>query len=268
MTSVSIIINHSNTHPSRDRNLRFVLERYHRILPVAEVIVVEQNTATDLSSFDFINKHLTISSPEGYDFSRGYGFNEGYKVSTGNIIIFSDNDILLDEKMLKDMTVNIIQSNAEFYIGRDRFLNMTPQMTDEVIETGIIKPEWEEECRDRPSVAANGCGGACIVSHAGFERVKGWEPNMHGWGFEDHAFCHKLEALCTVRKVRAPMWHLNHDKKAHKGHARQHGFVDENHEKYKAIKQMVKKRQASSGYPRLHEYINSLGSDHFQRHDT
>ena len=77
MTSVSIIINHSNTHPSRDRNLRFVLERYHRILPGAEVIVVEQNTKTDLGNFEYINKHLTISSPEGYDFSRGYGFNEG-----------------------------------------------------------------------------------------------------------------------------------------------------------------------------------------------
>jgi predicted glycosyltransferase involved in capsule biosynthesis len=265
MTSVSIIINHSNTHPSRDRNLRFVIDRYYKILPGAEVIIVEQNTESDLTDFSNIKHHLTIPSPEGYDFSRGYGFNEGYKRSDGGIILFSDNDILLDEKMLRDMTLNIIQGDIEFYVGRDRFLNMTTEMTEKVIETGVIDPDWEKECRNRPSVAANGCGGSCIVRADAFERVKGWEPNMHGWGYEDHAFCHKLEALCNVRKVPAPMWHMDHDKKAHKAHARQNGFVEENHEKYKVIKQMVKKRQASQGYPRLHEYIDSLPVDHFKK---
>ena len=42
-----------------------------------------------------------LKKPEPFDYSRGYGFNEGAKVTDGDYMIFSDNDIMLHEELLK-----------------------------------------------------------------------------------------------------------------------------------------------------------------------
>ena len=46
---IDVIIGHSNTHDSRDRNLKFIVARYQKLLPNAKITIVEQNTESDLS---------------------------------------------------------------------------------------------------------------------------------------------------------------------------------------------------------------------------
>ena len=38
---IDIIIGHSNTHGSRDRNLKFIIARYQKVLPNAKIKMFE-----------------------------------------------------------------------------------------------------------------------------------------------------------------------------------------------------------------------------------
>ena len=49
---IDVIIGHSNTHDSRDRNLKFIVARYQKLLPSAKITIVEQNTESDLSDLN------------------------------------------------------------------------------------------------------------------------------------------------------------------------------------------------------------------------
>ena len=124
---IDVIIGHSNTHDSRDRNLKFIVARYQKLLPSAKITIVEQNTESDLSDIggDVSIRHILRKTPEPSDYSRG-GFNEGAKVTDGDYLIFSDNDIMLHEDLLRtlrnlstDMTFVPSQNFLTFH-GRNK----------------------------------------------------------------------------------------------------------------------------------------------------
>ena len=109
---IDVIIGHSNTHDSRDRNIKFIVTRYQTLLPSAKITIVEQNTESDLSELNV--SHILRKTLEPFDYSRGYGFNEGAKVTDGDYLIFSDNDIMLHEDLLNNF--------AELVNGYDFFV--------------------------------------------------------------------------------------------------------------------------------------------------
>ena len=82
---IDVIIGHSNTHDSRDRNLKFIVARYQKLI-YAKITIVEQNTESDLSELSI--NHILRKTPEPFDYSRGYGFNEGAKVTDGDYRYF------------------------------------------------------------------------------------------------------------------------------------------------------------------------------------
>ena len=84
---IDIIIGHSDTDESRDRNLRFIVKRYKKLIPQGQITIVEQNTESDLSDLN-VSNHILRKTPEPFDYSRGYGFNEGAKVTDGDYLIF------------------------------------------------------------------------------------------------------------------------------------------------------------------------------------
>ena len=49
---IGVIMAHSNTHDSRDRNIKFIVTRYQTLLPSAKITIVEQNTESDLSELN------------------------------------------------------------------------------------------------------------------------------------------------------------------------------------------------------------------------
>ena len=126
---IDVIIGHSNTHDSRDRNLRFIVARYQKLLPNAKITIVEQNTESDLSELSI--NHKLRKTPEPFDYSRGYGFNEGAKITDGDYLIFSDNDIMLHEDLLKNFEKLV--NGYDFYIPSQKFLNISRDGTKKVI---------------------------------------------------------------------------------------------------------------------------------------
>ena len=165
---IDIIIGHSNTHESRDRNLRFIVKRYQELLPQGEITIVEQNTESDLTDLK-VERHLLRKTPEPFDYSRGFGFNEGVRDTEGQYIIFSDNDIMLHEDLLKNFEELV--EGYDFYIPSQKFLNISRHGTQEVIGGAELKDEWIG--RNRPRVANNGAGESVSCLEKVFMRYMG-----------------------------------------------------------------------------------------------
>ena len=213
---IDIIIGHSNTHESRDRNIRFIVQRYQELLPKSRITIVEQNTKSDLSDLN-VDQHILRETPEPFDYSRGYGFNEGAKVTNGDCLIFADNDILLHEDLLKNFEKLV--NGYDFYIPSQKFLNISRDGTKEVIDGNKLENSYLG--RNRPRVADNGAGGVCIMSRKGFYEVYGWEPSIGSWCPEDELMRSKVNTF-DLKIGRSPydMYHLDHDTKAHRKLAR------------------------------------------------
>lgn len=213
---IDVIIGHSNTHESRDRNLRFIVKRYQELLPQGEITIVEQNTESDLSDLN-VSNHILRKTPEPFDYSRGYGFNEGAKVTDGDYLIFSDNDIMLHEDLLKNFEKLV--SGYDFFVPSQKFLNISRDGTKKIIAGDNLDESWLG--RNRPRVADNGAGGVCIMSRKGFYEVYGWEPSIGSWCPEDELMRSKVDTF-GLKIGRSPydMYHLDHDTKAHRRLAR------------------------------------------------
>ncbi len=213
---IDIIIGHSNTHESRDRNLRFIVKRYQELLPQGEITIVEQNTESDLTNLE-VERHLLRKAPEPFDYSRGYGFNEGAKVTDGDYMIFADNDILLHEDLLRNFEELV--NGYDFFVPSQKFLNISRDGTKKVIAGDNLDEAWLG--RNRPRVADNGAGGVCIMSRKGFHEVYGWEPSIGSWCPEDELMRSKVDTF-GLKVGRSPydMHHLDHDTKAHRKLAR------------------------------------------------
>ena len=211
---IDVIIGHSNTHDSRDRNLKFIVARYQKLLPAAKITIVEQNTESDLSELSI--NHILRKTPEPFDYSRGYGFNEGAKVTDGDYLIFSDNDIMLHEDLLKNFEKLV--NGYDFLFLRKNFLTFQDG-TKKVIAGDNLDESWLG--RNRPRVADNGAGGVCIMSRKGFYKVYGWEPSIGSWCPEDELMRSKVDTF-DLKIGRSPydMFHLDHDTKAHRRLAR------------------------------------------------
>ena len=249
-----VIIGHSNTHDSRDRNLRFIVARYQKLLPSAKITIVEQNTESDLTDLK-VERHLLRKTPEPFDYSRGFGFNEGVREGEGQYIIFSDNDIMLNEDLLKNFEELV--EGYDYYIPSQKFLNISRDGTKEVIKGEELKNEWIG--RNRPRVADNGAGGVCIMSRKGFYQVYGWEPSIGSWCPEDELMRSKVNKF-ELEIGRSPydMYHLNHDTKAHRKLARLNDKKQwkEMVEKIAVFKQMRKQE--------LIGYYAGIGEEHYR----
>ena len=76
---VDIIIPHSNIDKYRERNLFFVVQYYKLLLPNSNIIIVEQNTKTDISEIkQFVDTHILVRCNNDL-FCKSLLLNEGYK---------------------------------------------------------------------------------------------------------------------------------------------------------------------------------------------
>ena len=75
---IDIVIPHSNVDAFRTRNLLFVVRYYKAYFPDSNIILVEQNTETNISEIgDLIDLHLKIKTKEPL-FCKSYLLNTGY----------------------------------------------------------------------------------------------------------------------------------------------------------------------------------------------
>ena len=203
----SVIIGFRNAIDDRLRNLNYTIAYYRKHLPEAELIVVEQDSRTDLGNR--VDKHLYINT--GNDFySRSRGFNEGYNVSTGDYIIMADGDCLLDTSFFEKIHNYYAQFDSYFVIPYSNpVYYLSKEETEGFISTG--QDNTGNNQTRKTEALKNASGGIGIVSAENFYRVGGFDPRFKGWGVEDDAFNNKCIGLgLQSKRLDHQMVHLHH----------------------------------------------------------
>jgi hypothetical protein len=242
---IDVIIGHKNSHPTRARNLDFVLKYYRKHLPYSKIIVVEQGTSTDYIDAD---DHIIIDDIGGL-YGRSLGFNEGFKESKADAFIFTDNDCVPHPSVLESIYRDF--KNYDMIIPYKAVVDLEDSETSLLISGVDPKIKRYREFRGRPIVNH---GGTTFVTREGFVRVGGFDPQFIGWGGEDYSFFGKCDTLLNWKRSNKDMYHMYHDREYKRA-------ANPEAEKNR----LEAHRIADMGRVKLREYIKSIGRAHFEK---
>jgi len=184
----------------RERNLKFALFYYKQLLDDANIIVVEQDTETDLSEFDYIT-HYKIKI--GTDFNKSKCLNYAVKHSKSKYIFLLDNDIVITEDVLKNLN-NYFNKKCLVYL-----YNMPLCDYNSVESTMFINARYISEGKYRKNLVLGGA--AMLISRKSYYLVGGFDETFVGWGGEDTAFHYKCEKLLCIKRIDNTLYHLYHE---------------------------------------------------------
>jgi len=182
---VEIIIPHQNSSSYRERNLRYTLNYYLESEAVSKVILVEQETETDIKLHDKF-EHIMVKEDEHY-FCRAALINEGAKWVESDIFGVVDNDCLIDKKVLEN--INKLTDDYDVFYPFHDINFLSEGHTRQLIRTGKI---IQHEPDTRMHVNRYN-GGAVFIRKKCFEAVKKYNEEIKGWGREDDTFLIKCK---------------------------------------------------------------------------
>jgi len=201
---INVIIPFKNVDNTRKRNLIFTINYYKKHIQNNKrlnIIVVEQDTDTDLSSIKNIN-HIKLKLYS--DFSRGICFNIGVKHSIGNNLILSDSDVLLDTHVFIHIYKHF---NYNFFtIPYDQpVIYLTEDETKKIINKHDIDLESAGNQYEYLSK-----GGVGLIDKRLYCKLGGFDEFFIGWGVEDEMFNYIAEHVSAVKRLNYKLYHLNH----------------------------------------------------------
>ncbi len=204
---IDIVIPHSADDLTRNRNLFFVIKYLKNNLPDSNIIIVEQNTETDISTInDLVNIHLKIKV-ENNLFCKSLLLNEGYNVCNNKYIIFNDNDCIIDVKLLQqfndlfeilDKHLILPYNKPVINLSENQTVNFINNMQIDYTSSDLIRRGWVSQ------------GGVVMISSDNYYKIGGHDPRFIGWGGEDDAFYFKSLELIGVVRTNNELIHLNH----------------------------------------------------------
>lgn len=232
-----------NQHPSRNRNLGFILKWWHHFRPDAKIIVVEQKTETDLTHLPFV-EHIKLKHDHGY--SRSMGFNEGIKTCDDGIHVLADNDCILHPDVMKNIEKDM--EGTDYFIPYHWCHNLSEQETQGLCSGQLPYGHVKGSPRGHQNE-----GGIVMIKDEAYEKVGGFDPGFIGWGCEDSAFRVKCQKLVKMTRGKGVMHHLNHTVEYAKG---QNPEYKKNNQLWGKIRNMSKEQ--------TEDYIKSIGTKHFR----
>jgi hypothetical protein len=216
--SVSYIIGHRGNKGHRKENLLCVI-RWIKNLKDCEVIVVEQDSSPFLKEeVERTGVKYVFCKNAGF-YNRSWGFNVGYKHSSGDVLYFGDNDLMVNlDLMRKDIETFGEKDTSSPY---NRVYDCNIHETNELRRGGKIHFGHNKFRR-----GCNYAGGMLAFRRECFERTGGWGEGFEGWGGEDDHMMYKIKKLgMREESTDQACVHLHHER----------GVVDRaHHEKYAA----------------------------------
>lgn len=166
----------------RRRNRRIVMDHIDQALAPAEMIMVDD------------------PSPDG-KFNRGRALNAGAQIASGEVLVFADADLIVDEASLR-AAVDLCPSYSYVVpFSAVKFLTCEASTGSVAVALDAIhageRPENVDLDWDRLST-----GGCNVITEENWWLSGGFDPRFAGWGFEDAAFD------CAARTLtdRPPLW--------------------------------------------------------------
>ena len=183
--TVSVIIPWRPGDPERQASLVFITSWYQNALPDAEIIYCDDN------------------DPE--DFNRGRALNNGVDISTGEVLILADGDLIIPQKVIRESVARA--KNFGMIIPFTSLVLLSVNSSKRVM--GGASPFTRYG--DSLSFTKLSQGGCNIMTRENFLKAGGFDNDFRGWGFEDAAFA------VNVRLYAGPLYwepgsaiHLHH----------------------------------------------------------
>jgi len=247
---IDIIIPHSDADEYRRRNLIFIIKYYKDYLPESNIILVEQNTETDITEIsELVYLHLKIKTIEPL-FCKSYLLNEGYNAGTNKYIIFADTDCAVDRNIMSSINGLLPNLDTQVILPYNRpVINLTEQQTLQLIDNHKIFNYSDSGLNSR-GFTSN--GGVVMISADNYYKIGGHDPRFIGWGGEDDSFYIKSYKVLGMNRLNATLFHLNHPKNTHGRDSNPHYQTN-----YNLYRDYVNKDNQ--------EIINSIGFNHLTR---
>lgn len=217
LSNTSIIIHYRKDSEDRAFNLKTIYRFLEENVQFKELIIINDNDKID-PEMEFFKQKRTDLIPLWFhnddQFRKTYAFNVGCAHATGNVLCFYDVDVLIEPKYLKLAQDKILSGEFDHvYPFTGRFMNVKKELFPTFLpefDFSVVKnsPEYTE-------VASNESPGGCnLISKEAFIKMKGYDNDFIGWGFEDTDFYERSKRSNRVQYLDDPdavCWHLNHD---------------------------------------------------------
>lgn len=148
---VSIIIPCYNTENTIKKVLDSIKYQYKKIkLRKLEIILIDNGSIKPISSFVSINDYpftiqiVRLEKNSGASNARHIGVT----ISSGDILIFIDSDVLLEKNYLKEHLIrNLIIPNAVFVSFKENVVINDPRISNKQIYNGLELPNYSKDLR-------------------------------------------------------------------------------------------------------------------------
>lgn len=186
-------------------NLRRVLDWLSGFSNI-EVIIVEQDTHSKISAFNFKANHIFIKNSG--PFNKNWALNVGLKRAQSDIVVFGDSDLIMHPEHL---IASLEQLNVyEFVNPYQSVIDLDPNESQmglgEILN--INRPGRGETDHQKVPI----CGGITIFRKDALYKLGGWSEMFWGWGAEDDYQSLKVKHLLNWTQMPHKCYHLWHQR--------------------------------------------------------
>ena len=207
--NITYILTHHSENTLRDNNLSTVLSWLKSLKGDKEIILVEQGKVSTIKTFGEI-KHLFAFNDN--IFSKAWGMNIGTQHSSNEYLVYVDSDCLCHKIDMESFVEKFIKNDYD--VGspnKYRYHYLSPIESDYVRENvSNFKLTKKEQTNNHVSFA----GGMFMVKKSIMNKIKLWDEDFIGWGFEDLAVEAKLNSITNkILRGGYTTFHLDHGNK-------------------------------------------------------
>jgi len=192
--------------PDRVSNLKKVLEWINDLGEV-EIIIVEQDDEPKLENeieLNFKYKFVENKLP----FCKSWAFNIGTELSTNDIIVFGDSDLIMD----KEQFLNALKDLEEYDCINpyNKVIDLNPNEVNYPLEElSKIERHYRGEIDIQKTPIA---GGIIAFRKEPLIKIGGWCEDFIGWGGEDDFQSIKIKMFLKWKEFDNRCYHLFHNR--------------------------------------------------------
>jgi hypothetical protein len=186
--NVSIVVPWRPDNGERDRNWRWLAERWSDVHPDWELI----------EGF----------APDG-SWSKGAAVADGVERSSGDVLVVADADSWCSAEII--VRAATLATTAPWVVPHHRVLRLTDQDTARLVAGPPVDAIPEPRHLARRRYASVSGGGIVVLARTAWDACPGPDPRFLDWGGEDVAWGRALDTLVGRHEVLdGDLWHLWH----------------------------------------------------------
>lgn len=199
-SNISILVPFNTDNSSRDRNWKWIQERYKLLMPDAEIC---------------------IGTSDKTQYCRCQAINNAAKIATRDIFIITDADLIFDIEDIK-RALDLLPAH-KWIIPYSKLIKFNESLTNSILSnphdihlSSIPLNNINSELYFDSTLpnAYQLVGGIQIIERSSFLQCGGFDERFIGWGREDDAFAHIAKFLFKkiTRVDNMTVYHLYHER--------------------------------------------------------